>query len=342
MDEYVFRSRGRRVPCYVMGTLLVTLNLVLAPMAVSGFLRIEHSFSTSLANAEAVSGIGERTKQDEDATKDLLDEAAETERKIASGMAVIRVMMYAYLVCMAFGTAVGVWFIVMPLAALRRARRRAHAWETSRCGHPWHKSSLAFSIIYAVFLNAVAPALLAVLLLAKDLASDVRIPLLVLFSISQPAGILLLGSCVLHATRRFHFRDWRLRLDQVPLQPGEAVHFEIFRESGKPLDKGLQFEFIRWEPKWNVKSDCMKSGRRLRVVPDNVETETPAADGPPLVVTGTLQIHNNDLTSAPPEGEKHPRRLFAFLRARRGWWRRCLFDLPVPEIYVTPEPLRQE
>lgn len=331
MEEHFFQSRGKRVLCYVLGTVIIVAHLILMLIGVRVFLTVERLFRTSPAGIQQ---LAERAQREAWAAE-ALRESQEMERQMAAMRRALHVMVFwGHGGKTVFWLAFGLALIVMPIRALRRARRRALSWKQTQTGLPWHKSSLAMLGILAVFLSLWPPVLLCIPILAKSLHPDLRLEMLIRFVIFQSAGIVLLGLFVFRITRRLHFRDWRLRLEDVPAQPGKPVAFEMRRESGKPLDDGLRFELLGWKPKWNIHKNLTRSGAPLRRIPGDVRIDAPAAAG--TTITGSIQLDNSRLTAVPPEGEKHPRRVFAFLRVRRGWWRKCLFDLPLPDLYLAP------
>ena len=206
-----------------------------------------------------------------------------------------------------------------------------------------YRADLASEMLLLVYFILSGGLFLAILVLDTISGQEQRPSSTVLGGLVM--AILLLAFTVLEATWllwRFHCRDWRIRLAEVPVRPGEVVQFEIFRESGKPIDQDLCVELVGWQTKWNIKRDCYKScwSFLFHTIPGEVHLD--AAPGPDSAsIRGTLRFEGTNLVAVPPDGVKYPRRLLPFLRVRKGWWRRCLFDLPAPALYVRPEGERQ-
>ena len=91
--------------------------------------------------------------------------------------------------------------------------------------------------------------------------------------------------------------------------------------------------------KGNSKNACAGQGGFLRRTRGEVHVE-PSPSGSPSGVKGSLRLDVAGLSATPPDGVKKPKRFFAFLRVRQGCWRRCLFELPLGEVFVVPESLR--
>jgi len=72
-----------------------------------------------------------------------------------------------------------------------------------------------------------------------------------------------------------------------------------------------------------------------KLLPGDVQTEVPTAESSSSI-KGTLRIETTGLSPTPPEGQRYPCRLFAILRVRQGWWMKCLFEIPMPEVYIIP------
>ena len=337
MNEYILQSRAMRILYYTEGVLFTVTSLVIIPWMLSSIRTIDRFFAPSPESRETIAQLAQQAPQDPKAAE-TLREMEETERHIACSRQGLRLLLYTNFLLPLFLSAFGLVMIGAPIIAARRRRRRAVAWETMRQGWPVYRSSLAMELVSLAYLILCCAGLLGVQFLDILHDRDDRIVLWVLDG-------LFLAFTVLEATWllwRFHCRDWRIRLAEVPARPGELVQFEIFRESGKPLDKDLRMELAGWQPKWNAKKDCYKSCWSLLLRTIGGEVHLEAAPGPaPRSISGVLRIEDSGLAAVPPDGVKHPRRLIPFLRVRKGWWRRCLFDLPAPALFVRPEAGRQ-
>ena len=256
----------------------------------------------------------------------------------------IQETMRAYELCygamFAFGLAMGISLVADPSIALRRARHRAAAWQTAHCGAPWYPvGSLVWLIILTSYLNLSGLAMIWAASFAEGFNAEASRSLFIEGTVFQIAGILMLGVLAADIWRRWHFRKWRLHLEQLPVQPDVPAAFEIRREDGKPLGEDLRFEFVGRPMKGNSKNACAGQGGFLRRTRGEVHVE-PSPSGSPSGVKGSLRLDVAGLSATPPDGVKKPKRFFAFLRVRQGCWRRCLFELPLGEVFVVPESLR--
>jgi hypothetical protein len=259
----------------------------------------------------------------------------------ASGIqGTMRAYEFGYGIMCAFLLAMGISLAAEPSIALRRARHRAVAWQTAHSGAPWYRvGSLDGSIILTSYLNLSGLAMVWAACLAEGFSAEASRSLFIAGTVFQTAGILMLGVLAADLWRRRHFRKWRLHLEQLPVQPDVPAAFEIRREDGKPLGEGLRFEFVGRPMKGNRKNACANQSSFLRRIPGEVHAE-PFPSVPPFGVKGSLRLDVAGLSTTPPDGVKKPKRFFAFLRVRQGCWRRCLFELPLGEVFAVPESLR--
>lgn len=336
MQEYILQSRAARITSYAGGVALSVACLVLIPWMISTAWSVGQFFEVSpqshLAFMEYMAQLAQRAKEDPDAAKSLREQE-ELERNVAASRRTLSLVLCLMCLQGVFGLAGGIMMIGAPIAAARRTRRRAQAWQTSRHGFPMYRNNLASEMLPLVFLFLFGGLLLVILVLQTIWGLEFRLSYAVL--VGLVVAILLVAGA--HLPWRLHCRDWRIRLAEIPVRPGELVQFEIFRESGKPLDKDLRMELVGWQPKWNTKRDCYKScwSFLFHTIPGEVHLD--AAPGPDSAsIRGTLRFEGTNLVAVPPDGVKYPRRLIPFLRVRKGWWRRCLFDLPAPALYVLP------
>ena len=337
MDEYVFQSRAARISFCAFGAIFSLLCLVDLLLAISCAWSMCATLENTPESREFLAQLAKQAKQDAQAAE-TLRKHQEVEGEIASARRALRYFLCAACLPILAGMVLGIVMVGMPTAAARRRRRRAVAWETRRCGFPHYRVPLSVLILTAAWLTLYVPAMMVVFLASTSLNLEDRIGMQVCLLM----GALLLFATVVYVWWRFHCRDWRIRLAEVPVRPGESVQFEVFRESGKPIDKDLRMEVVGWQPKWNIKKDCFKSSWSLLPRTIRGEVHLDVAPGPaPRSISGNLRFEGANLAAVPPDGVKYPRRLIPFLRLRKGWWRRCLFDLPAPALYVRPEAERQ-
>jgi len=234
------------------------------------------------------------------------------------------------------GLATGAYFILMPWATLRDAHRRAIAWKTDRTGGPYHTvGSLGISIGAVAYGNLTAPLLLVLALFAEDFDKHAGAVLFVEWGLIQAGGVLSLVWLVADILRRQHFGLWRLRLESVPVQPGVPVAFEVFRADGRPIGGNLRFKLVGYRRTWSTNPVAAATTIFPQVLPGDMQTEVPTAESPSSI-KGTLRIETTSLSLTPPEGKRYPCRFFAYLRVRQGWWMKCLFEIPMPEVYRIP------
>ena len=232
--------------------------------------------------------------------------------------------------------AAGAYFILMPWATLRDAHRRAIAWKTDRTGGPYRTvGSLGISIVMVAYCNLIAPLLLPLALLAEGLDTDTQAVMFVEWGLIQAWGVWFLVWLVVDLWRRRHFCSWRLRLESVPVQPGVPAAFEVFRADGRPLGDNLRFKLVGYRRTRSMSPVAALTMIFPKLLPGDVQTEVPTAESPSSI-KGTLRIETTGLSPTPPEGKRYPCRLFAFLRVRQGWWMKCLFEIPMPEVYIIP------
>jgi len=337
MNEYMFQSRAMRILYYTQGVLFTVTSLVIIPWMLSSIRTIDRFFEPSPESCETIALLAQQAQQDRKAAE-TLRQIEETERHIAGSRRGLRLLLYTNFLLPLFLAAFGLLMIRAPIVAARRTRRRAEVWHTSLQGFPMYRSDLASEMLLLVYF--VLSGGLALVILVFDTISGHELSLS--FTVIVGLAISMLPLMGAHLLWRLHCRDWRIRLAEIPVRPGELVQFEIFRESGNPIDRDLCVELVGWQPKWNTKRDCYKScwSLLLRTIPG--EAHLDAAPGPaPGSIRGTLRFEGTNLVAVPPDGVKYPRRLLPFLRVRKGWWRRCLFDLPAPALYVRPEAARQ-
>ena len=335
MDEYIFQSRAVRILFYTEGAVISVCMLALIPYMLSGARSTDRFFRPSPESREAMAQLAQQAQHDPRAAKALL-EAEEADRQAASFRRSMSLMAYESIFMSLSLLPFGLAMIVVPIAAARQRRRRASAWETLRQGRPVYRISLALELATIPWAILICAALLCLHFLDIPFRRGQGI----VVSVSLGIVLVMFAHALTSLIWRFHCRDWRIRLAEVPVRPGESVHFEIFRETGKPICKDLRMEFVGLAPKWNTKRDCYRSGwLLLRTIGGEVHLE--AAPGPaPRSISGVLRFEDSGLAAVPPDGVKHPRRLIPFLRLRKGWWRRCFFDLPAPALYIRPEAER--
>jgi hypothetical protein len=231
-----------------------------------------------------------------------------------------------------FGLIVGIDIATMPWTILRRARRKAIDWQARRCAGPYYLGgSLLWLILWAVYWNLALCLFLVSRLQLAPPETDVWATY-IFYGIGQSIGIGALIWLVAAIRRRRRFRSWRLHVEAVPVVPGESVAFEVRREDGRPLGAGLRLEIVGKRISWSLNPATVWKSIVPQPVPGEVQADA-AANGPAPSIKGTLRIDAAGLSLAPPPGVKHPSRLFVFLRVRQGWWMKCLFEVPLPEVY---------
>lgn len=336
MEEYFYQSRATRIFCYTSGAIFTAVWLILIPSILSTASSIGVPSEPSPEDRDYMARLAEQAKEDTQAAESLraLDEV---HRQTASLWHNVRLMAYSFCLPGIGMVVVCLAMIAAPIAAVRRHRRRAKAWHTVRQGSPSYRNGLVMALATLALMVSYCTWLLGLVFLPYPLLRPASI-----LWFCAGLFLVLLASEVATSLWRFHCRDWRIRLAEIPVRPGELVQFEIFRESGKPIDKDLRMELVGWQPKWNTKKDCYKSCWSLLLRTIGGEVHLDGAPGQaPGSIRGTLRFEGTNLVAVPPDGVKHPRRLIPFLRVRKGWWRWCLFDLPAPALYVRPEAGRQ-
>ena len=337
MEEYFFRSRAWSIWCQVIGGFIVVVGLVTGIMTISILWPYTREPTGTLYSEEEMAQLAQEAESNPESAR-LLREHQDLIEQSASARHCMRVLVLGDSAKAAFWVLLGATICVSPIVAMRRAKERAQKWKTSHCGMPWRKLDLPFAVIFVGFLNLESLVMLAVSLTLKTLNGEGSRHSMIVFCLFECLAIISLILLALHVRWRLHTRDWRLRLSEIPAKIGEQVRFEIYRESGKPLDEGLRLELLGWKPTWNTKRDFPRHNRLMRAIPGEVRVEPPGA-GAPKSVVGFLRIDGASLSPDPPPGQKRPRRMLPFLRLRSGWWRRCLFDVPVPAAYVVSEAL---
>lgn len=337
MEEYFYQSRATRIFCYTFGTILTAGWLILIPSILSTASSIGVPSEPAPEDRDYMARLAEQAKEDPKAAESLraLDEV---HRQTASLWHNVRLMVYWHCLPGIGFVGMSLAMIVAPIAAPRRIRRRDLAWQTVRQGRPTYRSGLGEALATLAMLAVITVYLFGMLSVDLPFPPAARI----VCCVCAGLFLLYLAIDVTNLHWRFHCRDWRIRLAEVPVRPGELVQFEIFRESGKPLDRGLRVELVGWQTKWNAKRDCYKScwSFLFHTIPGEVHLDAAPGQAPGSI-RGTLRFEGTDLAAVPPDGVKYPRRLLPFLRVRKGWWRRCLFDLPAPALYARPEAARQ-
>jgi hypothetical protein len=324
MEEFTYRSRALRWSLLACGLIFVLLSLFEAAMV----WRFAEGSNRLLAPRSY--DVATPSPEERQAVEDL---AAQMERLRTSFAA----MEFGLALTPCLNLAAGAYLIYISLAILPRARRRAAAWQSDRAGGPHGNTGQLFiGAALAIYSNLFPPLFLASQVLGKAPETDTSLSPYITYVCFQAAGIVFLVVLAVHLYRRRHFRGWRLHVAAVPVLLGEPTSFEIRREDGRPLDPGLRLELVGyWRPcTWNLGLSLPWRSLFGRPVPGHVLAEIPA--GPPSAIAGVLQIDAAGLSLTPPPGIKRPCRLFAFVRVRQGRWTKCLFEVPLPEVYVLP------
>ena len=238
----------------------------------------------------------------------------------------------------AFYPIFGLWYAAVPWAALRRARRKTADWAASRQASPYYLGgSLWPFLVGAVIWNLGFGLIMAAQPFLSRKGEDPW-STFASYVVWQSIGLAVLVWLLAASHRRRHFRTWRLQVAAVPVLPGETVAFHISRTDGLPLCAGLRLAVTGdWPSRGKDRLTALKAFFR-RVVCGDVEAIPDAAV--PGVLKGTLRIDDAGLSLVPPPDGKQKGRCFAFLRVRQGWWMKCQFEVPLPAVYVVPQPGR--
>jgi NADH:ubiquinone oxidoreductase subunit 3 (subunit A) len=230
---------------------------------------------------------------------------------------------------------IGIVMAIDSVRASRSARRRDAAWKADRAALPWNQMPMGFHgvCVALLWVWACACALLA-FPWAHHPAGRPYSPALAVVLLSA-AAILTAHTAVIAVWRR-RTRRWHVRFPQDPLRAGEWIPFELCPADGGRLPAGLTFKLVGWPAKWNRAKDYAVSGSFIRKIAGTVQLE-PAQPGPDDRLEGKLLIDPAGLSPAPPEGVRRPKRMLPFLRVRAGFWRTCLFDVPIEAAYMTRE-----
>jgi hypothetical protein len=242
---------------------------------------------------------------------------------------------YDSLIMVVVNVAVALWLVVVPTAALWRARRRAGRWQADRSAAPLRRTGwLTLMFLFALYgiLHGLAAG--GSPLLGHGLGETAEQAIRLEGEIFLVLGLAIAAVVAAGLVRRRHFRNWRLRLAEVPVHPSTPVALELFREDGRPLGGGVRLDLVGYLPRSDRRGGCRRLGFRLRRVAGQVQMEP--ADGGNAALRGVLWLEGAVLSAVPPVNEPAPRRLFACLRVRQGWGMSCVFELPVPELYPTP------
>jgi hypothetical protein len=337
MEAYFFRSRAWSIGCHVTGGFIAVGYLVVGIMIIPTLWSYTREPTGTLYSEEEMAQRAQEAESNPESAR-LLREHQDLIEQSASARRCLRVLVLGHSAKAAFWVLIGAMIYVSPIVAIRRAKGRAQKWKTSHCGMPWRKLDLPFAVIVVGFLNLEALVMLAMSLTLNTLDPEGSRHWMIEFCLFECLAIISLILLALHVRWRLHTRDWRLRLSEIPAKIGEQVRFEIYRESGKALDEGLRLELLGWKPTWNTKGDFPRRNAFMRAISGELRVEPPGA-GAPKSVVGFLRIDGASLSPDPPPGQKRPRRMLPFLRVRSGWWRRCLFDIPVSAAYVISEAL---
>ncbi|MCY3019788.1 MAG: hypothetical protein NTW87_12260, partial [Planctomycetota bacterium] len=158
MEEYWYQSRAMRIFCYTCGAIFTAVWLILIPWMISTAASMGRHGEPSPEERDSLARLVERAKEDPQAAE-LLRAHEETQREIASFWEGLR--LYVYWRCVpAIGMlGVSLAMIVAPIAAVRRHRQRALAWQTVREGSPSYRSgltmalaSLALFVLYGIWI----------------------------------------------------------------------------------------------------------------------------------------------------------------------------------------------